>query len=65
MSNFRTLLPPNATRLELAAEEAITYNPDVSALAGFKLKATTSNLGLLLAWEYSLSQIPTHCRKFR
>ena len=58
MTEFKSLLPPNATHLELAAEEAITYNPDVSALAGFKLKATTSNLGLLLAWEYSLSQIP-------
>ena len=58
MTEFKSLLPPNATHLELAAEEAITYNPDVSALAGFKLNATTSNLGLLLAWEYSLSQIP-------
>ena len=58
MIEFKSLLPPNATRLELAAEEAIAYHPDVSALAGFKLKTTTANLGLLLAWEYALAQIP-------
>lgn len=55
---FRTLLPPNATRLELKTEEAIRYDLDVTALSGFKLNAANSNLSLILSWEFSLSKIP-------
>lgn len=52
-----TLLPYNATKFEKAVEQAIRYNPDISVLSGFKFNPNSSNLSLILAWEYGLSQV--------